>query len=152
MKINLQKNKGFVMLFAVTLSAILLSIALGVANIAFKEVRFSTNARDTNDAFFAADTGAEYVLFEDLKNNSYNYGLISGDRSGKSWFILPIIGLGSTGAGCAVVTINKSTQVDGGGNEYIQTTIISKGYNIGDSFTCTLINPNRVEREIKVTY
>ncbi|KKR62535.1 MAG: hypothetical protein UU01_C0006G0036 [Parcubacteria group bacterium GW2011_GWA2_40_37] len=36
-------KSGFVILFAVTLSALLLSIAIGVTNIAFKELRFGTN-------------------------------------------------------------------------------------------------------------
>src|SRR3989338_669621 len=78
-KIIIKKNKGrvpyeakgfrsgFVILFAVTLSAILLAMALGISNIAFKEVRFGTNARDPNDAFFAADTGLECSLFNDKK-------------------------------------------------------------------------------------
>ena len=62
---KLKNKKGFVILFAVTLSAILLSIALGVSNIAFNEAKFSTSVKNTNDAFFAADVGAEQALFWD---------------------------------------------------------------------------------------
>ena len=47
---KIKKNRGFVILFAVTLSSILLAIALGVANIALKEIRFGTSAKDTNEA------------------------------------------------------------------------------------------------------
>src|SRR3990167_1349437 len=65
-------KSGFVILFAVTLSALLLSIALGVANIAFKELRFGTSARDTNDAFFAADTGIECALLYDKSDQAQN--------------------------------------------------------------------------------
>ena len=64
-KKSIKKNKAFVLLFAVTLSAILLSIALGVSNITFRELKFSTNARDSNNAFFAADTGAECAEYYD---------------------------------------------------------------------------------------
>src|SRR3989344_2360391 len=65
-----KSGAGFVILFAVTLSSILLAIALGVANIALKEIKFSTSARDTNDAFFVADTGAECALFYDKLSGS----------------------------------------------------------------------------------
>src|ERR1035437_11163940 len=66
----IKKNKGFVILFAVTLSALLLSIALGVANVAFREAKFNTSAKDTNNAFFAADTGAECALYYDKSTMS----------------------------------------------------------------------------------
>ncbi|MFA6076917.1 MAG: hypothetical protein WC735_02475 [Candidatus Paceibacterota bacterium] len=123
---NLQSNRGFVMLFAVTLSAILLTIAIGVANIAFREVKFSTNARDTNDAFFAADTGAEYAL--------YNYDSLSPD----SFTTIPdIVGLGSLGQSCAIVTVDKRIS-----NDPDNDVIISKGYN-----NC---NSKSVQRELQV--
>src|SRR3989344_9100858 len=63
-------RSGFVILFAVTLSSILLSVALGVANVALREVGFSTSARDSSDAFLAADTGAECALFYDKLSSS----------------------------------------------------------------------------------
>ena len=56
---NIKKNKGFVLLFAVTLAAVFLSIALGISEVALKENNFSTSAKNTNDSFFAADTGEE---------------------------------------------------------------------------------------------
>ena len=49
-----KSGAGFVMLFAVTLASLFLAIALGITNIAFNEVKFNTNARGSNDAFFAA--------------------------------------------------------------------------------------------------
>lgn len=147
MKINLQKNKGpvsheakgfrsgFVILFAVTVSAILLAVALGVANIAFREVKFGTSAKDTNDAFFAADTGIEYVLFHDKTVDEYPLGSITTPP-------IVIYGLGNTGQGCAKVTVDKT--------DPSKTIFISKGYNDG-GLSCTQ-GPNSIEREIKVTY
>src|SRR3989338_6549604 len=95
-----KKNKGFVLLFAVTLSSILLAIALGVSNVAFRELRFSTNARSTNDAFFAADTGIECALnydkspgssFEDIDGNNLSnfecngYDITAEESPEKFW-------------------------------------------------------------------
>ncbi len=142
-KINLQNNKGFVLLFAVTFSSIVLSIALGITNIAFKEVKFGTNARDTNNAFFAADTGIESVLFQD--KNPDNFPMPANGE--EKFYPPPIIGLGSTGLSCAIVSVTK----DNRDPSKPITTIISKGYNVGNA-SCSPINPDRIEREIKVSY
>lgn len=163
---NLQKNSGpalygvknsrsgFVILFVVTLSSILLSIALGVANIALKEVKFGTSARDANDAFFAADTGIECALFYDYakgSNNSFGGtgpnpiqclgGDITINGASPTWDF-KVLGLGSSGQGCAKVTVNKTVTPP-------LTTIISKGYNDGGP-SCTQ-GSNSVERELEVT-
>ena len=160
---NLQKNKkgfrsGFVLLFAVTLAALLAGIAVGVSNIAFRELRFSTNARATNDAFFAADTGVECALFNDKFTGSsfppdgqagavdcaQNTPTFSGDV-----YTFTVVGLGSTDSGCAVVTVKKDITSE---PPNVLTTIVSKGYNVGAGNGCVSQNPNRIERELKVTY
>ncbi len=171
MKNKFIKNKkmGFIILFAVTLSAILLSIALGVANIAFKETSFSTSARDSNDAFLAADTGAECALFYDRSSsNTFPVGgpgalaitcasatannvPVTFVSSGAiSSYTFSITGLGSTGNSCAKVEVKKDTTND---PDRAEVTIISSGYNMADS--CTSSNPlsnlHRVERELVIS-
>ncbi len=139
---KITKNKrGFVILFAVTISSILLAIALGISNISMKEVKFSTSAKNTNEAFFAADTGIEYALFHD-KEGDY----------------LPAVGMAQTwdfnvyaanggGVSCAKVSVTK----DNTSLSTTTTSITSKGYNIGDE-TCSSSNPDRIERELTITY
>ena len=139
-----QKKKGFVILFAVTISSILLSIALGVASVAFRELKFGTSARDSNDAFFAADTGAEYALVHD-KSASSSY--VPAPGTNQSWSFV-VSGLGSLGSSCAKVTVSKDTTTN---PPYTYSTIISKGYNVGDAL-CDSSSSNRVEREIKLNY
>jgi hypothetical protein len=158
-KNKLKKNKGFVILFAVTLSGILLAITLGVSNIAFKELSFGTSARDTNDAFFAADSGIECALVYDKTtpaNNAFTGSAsmnctgaaVTLNGSAPNWnFVLNR--LGSSAQSCAIVTINKDTTTN---PPYTITTLISKGYNIGDVGTCASTSIKRVEREIKLTY
>jgi hypothetical protein len=156
---KIKKNTGFAILFAVTLSSILLSIALGVANIATKEVKFSTSNRFSNDAFFAADTGIECAFYNDRStSNSFlelgSSGVVSCLGSDislvgvyPSWaFTIP--NLGSSGQSCVKVFVTKQANPTTG---EINTTILSKGYNIGDSL-CDSTNLNRIEREIKTTY
>jgi hypothetical protein len=143
-KEKIKQNSGFVILFAVTLSGILLAIALGVANISTEEIKFGTSAKKTNEAFFAADSGIEYVLFND-KSDSSIYVPTPGTE--QSWIeIIP--GLGSSGTSCAKVYIyknNLNTSIP------VITNIVSKGYDVGDK-SCESTNPDRVEREIEVNY
>ncbi len=155
---NFKKNRAFVILFAVTLSALLLSIALGISNIAFREVRFSTNARDTNDAFFAADTGIECAFINDKStSNSFRGsgtgsiqclgGNVTVNNTTSLLYDFKLAGLGSQNKGCAIVSVDKRASV------YV---ITSKGYNNGGggsapNWTC---NPtaNAVERQIESRY
>lgn len=150
-----KENRAFVILYAVTLAAIVLSIALGVANIALREIKFGTSARDANDAFFAADTGIECALFYDRSEDADNafIGTASMNCAGSStitpiedppsyWtFVIP--GLGTNGQGCSKVTVDKRVLPD--------TSVVAKGYNIGN-VSCDSSNPNSVERQLEIFY
>lgn len=161
-KISKFKNNGFVLLYSITLAAILLAIALGVANVAEKEIKFGTSARDTSGAFLAADTGVECAIFHDKSDEnvfpveghetSVNCGgsvqqidFTDTITGGIYTFILQ--GLGEGGAGCAKVSLEKDNVSD---PALTKTTITSKGYNKGDA-ECEQAGV-RVERELKVVY
>lgn len=148
-------RSGFVILFAVTISSILLAIALGVSSIALKEVKFGTSAKDTNNAFFAADMGVECALIHDKAEGSIfvnssspqmtcnGVSSITATENPTSFWTFVLSGTGEGDKSCARVTVDKRSSPT--------TTVISKGYNIGDA-SCASSNPNRIEREIKTSY
>ena len=168
-KTKKNKERGFVILFAVTLSSIILSIALGVANIALKEASFSTSARSTNNAFLAADTGAECALFHDRLIDSFfpvggptggearsivcgsetisvDYDLVDDpDEGNVDTYSFIVNDLGSQGDSCSIIKVEKWRDASP-----VKVNITSKGYNIGAA-GCTSTNPNRVERELIIT-
>lgn len=148
---KIEGKKGFVMLFAVILSSIILAITLGVMDIALKEINFTTPARTTNEAFLAADLGVECALFNDKSTS--NVFVMSGGVSSFSCAGNPVLfsgaypdwdfsfsGVGSNNKSCARVHVNKNGSV---------TTITSKGHNFGDS-SCLVLGQNVVEREYVV--
>lgn len=176
MKKFISKKKGFVLLFSVVLSSIILSIALGVTNIALKEINFSTSGVKSNEAFYAADTGIECALYYDLLPDvpdigqdinetvfgffkdptlvtkcggvpvDLNYGPLADDPTGPWNFSLP--NLGMAGQACAIVTVTKDPTPP-------TTNMISQGYNTGwDTVECgsTFSDPKRTERVIEVNY
>ncbi len=168
-------RSGFVILFAVVLSAMLLSITLGITNITLNEIKFATSARDTNDAFLAADTGIECALMNDKGAASkfplpgaaqsiscaavtptmvVNNGPIYNDGDiGKVTYTFYINGLGSSGNNCARVQVIKDDNTSlVGPPYYVRTSIISKGYNVNSSQCIPSTNSNRVERQIEVDY
>lgn len=153
-------KRAFVLLFTIVVSSIILAIALGVTNIAFKEAQFGTSAKDTNESFFAADVGVECALLYDKSTvnrftNPDPGGNIScagadisvtpnpsnNDASYSFSFTVP--SLGSSGGGCAKVTVSKTN--------IPSTNITSKGYNLGGA-ACNSTSASLVEREILVSY
>lgn len=167
-KRNLKNNKGFVILFAVTLSAILLSIALGVANIALKEIKFGTSAKDTNDAFFAADTGAECALNNDKPSSNHFpltgpasqitcanvaitpvFSATDPNNSNAVLYNFVVPSIGGSSVSCANVSVSKDPVTR---SPSVITTVTSRGYNIMDNASCLSSSPNRIERELIVSY
>jgi hypothetical protein len=135
----LKRHKGFILLFTMVLSAILLAIAIGASDIAVKELMFSTSARNSNDAFFAADQGADCALYFDklsinhfplsgtqgpvsCANGVANNG--SGDGTNAN-YSFSIAGLGSLGSGCSQVYVSKVVD----STNTLKTTITSYGYS-----------------------
>ncbi len=155
-----KRDRGFVLLFSILISNMLLMIALGMVSIAYKEIRFGTSAKDSNEAFFAADAGVECVLYND-KNTSNSFKIsglgtvnclskpITITQLGTSLiWDFNIAGLGSNSTGCVKVNVDKQTLPG-------FTKITSIGYNSGGSDivnnTC-LPGINSLERRLDLTY
>lgn len=165
---KLQNNRGFVILFAVMISSIILTIALGVANIALKEIKFSTSGKDTNNAFYAAEAGYECALYYDRIKKIFRVGyILDGSEKCAGGGIIPdnssdpkiwILDISfdpflSSGTPCAHIEIDK-TNTSG-----YKTVIISKGYNNGtsDEYSATGLplcksTNNSIERRLEARY
>ena len=63
---------GFAMLFAVLISSFLIMIGISIFSISLKEVMISTSIRDSQTAFYAADSAGECALYWDLKAGGKN--------------------------------------------------------------------------------
>lgn len=66
LKEKIQKNKGFVILFSMLVSSLILLISAGIFNVVQKEVVLSSSARESQRAFYAADSALECALYVDL--------------------------------------------------------------------------------------
>ena len=180
MKTIIQKNNrnhGVALLFTIITISVLFVIVFGTLNIAVNEANFSVSAKKANEAFFAADVGAECALFYDknfytiaptfpatgssgvtIDCNARYSSPPSCDGSGYCTFY--ILSIDDSSGSCAKVTVSKPLTGldslgqplhDSNGNISYNTKIISKGYNAGGS-GCAAGMPNIVERELELNY
>ncbi len=147
---KLRTEKGFTLLIAVLISGVLLAIGLAIFNITIKEILLSSSGRDSQFAFYAADSGIECALYWDQKEVGFATSTTStiscNDTSildvGGVGYDTPMVFQFEVGGFCSVVSVIKS-------ETHPRTKIESKGYNT----TCdNVVNPRRIERAIRVTY
>ncbi len=149
-----KSHKGFVALFTVLIAAVVLSMAVGIASIALKQIVLTASATDANKSFYAADTGIECALYHDIKGppggtfeagslstfNCSGSSIATADIDGTGNFEEFAVPVGPNSEYCAYVSVDK-IGVSG-------TRVVSKGVNV----PCGGESPRLVERAIQVTY
>lgn len=162
--IKLQKNKnkerGIAIYIAVTITAVLVLVSFAIVNLAIKQINISAISRDSQSAFYVADSGIECALYWDLKNPS---------NPGQSAFATTTTQ--SINCDNAAIGVTHTVDANGFGTTTFQvlfppnpyctnvdvakyyigsvraTKIESRGYN-----SCSTTNSRRVERAIVVNY
>lgn len=152
-----RSHRGFTLLMAVLVASVLLALGFAIYNIVSKEIVLSSAGRESQFAFYAADTGVECALYWDFVDDSFSIGspateIFCGEAG------LPIaltkelvgdtittsfefsLGLLETDP-CAIVTVERTESPN------VTTRIESLGYN-----TCVETNPRRIERAIRAQY
>jgi hypothetical protein len=66
------KSKGFTLLFAVLAATLVLSVGAAIISVAVRQVLLSGAGRESQYAFYAANTGIECALYWDLQASSTN--------------------------------------------------------------------------------
>jgi Tfp pilus assembly protein PilX len=65
---NTTHRRGFTFFYAALVASLLLAIGLAIFDITFKQLLLSSDARESQSAFYAADNGLECALFWDIKH------------------------------------------------------------------------------------
>ena len=126
---------GFTLLFTLLIISISLSISVGVSNLLREEIKLSGTAKDSQLAFYAADSGTECALYWHTKERDL---LLSagGTCSGVN---IPSPGnsfnLSFDNGTCTSVDVSTVSGI----------TITSRGYS-----TCDSSNLRRTERGLQV--
>jgi Tfp pilus assembly protein PilX len=150
MKIN--SKKGFTLLLATLISSLLLLLGAAIFSVIKKELVLSSLGRDSQFAFYAADTGAECALYWDFRFNAFNststHSGATCDTQSIGEFTFPGFGIPqtfsyTTNGYCVIVDVTKNAT-------HPRTKIVSKGYNT----SCANIGISRrtLERAVELTY
>lgn len=157
-------SRGFTLFFAMLIGSLMLSIGLAIFNISSKELALSTAGRESQFAFYAADSGVECALYADLQFNAFprneeseiskeevrcneqnirdvgtnEWKVVNGATSMTTTFTFFMDPAKKEGP-CALVTVTKE--------ENVETRIESRGQNACDGKAVL-----RVERGIRVQY
>lgn len=154
MKNIFDKNeKGYAILFTVIIVSAISVVAAGISNSIYKQIVLSSLAKDSQVAFYQADTASDCALLFDMEITSTTEFL---DNHSMTWqcggFNMNItkVGLGGSykimpdnvdedkNVPCYRVEVIKNSE---------STTILANGYNI-----CNKNNIRTVERQIKIEY
>jgi len=148
-------HKGFTLLVAMILTSVLLSVGLALLDIALKQVTLSSSARQSQYAFYAADSAMECALYWDQKMNVFRYDYQGNAASEVRCAGLPVTWVNTSQSG-GIRTSEFDIPCAGGGtqgsvqvfkNQTGITNIYASGFN-----SCSSSNPRRVERGLKVFY
>lgn len=63
-------QKGFTLFVSLIVTSILLAVGFSIGNIILKQLSLSSSGRESQIAFFAADSGAECALYWDRKDSN----------------------------------------------------------------------------------
>lgn len=64
-------QRGFTLLLAALVASVVLALGSSVFTIAKKQITLSSIGRDSQFAFYAADTGAECALYWDIRHDAF---------------------------------------------------------------------------------
>ena len=147
-------QKGITLLVGIIVASLLFLVSMAIANITLKQIIFSSVGRESQFAFYAADSGIECALFWDLKNPAGGSAFVAPgphtiNCNNQTFNIVPTL-VGSDYVStftvtfspepyCVTVEVTKESDED--------THIDSRGYN-----TCDPNSPRRVERGVEVDY
>ncbi len=149
----MKTQKGFTLLMSVLVASVLLALGYAIFNIAVKQVTLSSSGRESQFAFYAADTGIECGLYWDNKHDAFATtssiteilcgnatSTVTRNYDGTTLISSFSFSLGpSVTSQCADVVVTREDPK--------RTIIESYGYN-----TCNSANPLRLDRAIRVTY
>ena len=156
MKTFRKTERGFTLLMAALVGSLVLSLGLSIVAIARKSVTLSSIGRDSQFAFYAADTGAECALYWDIRHGLFATttppitGTCDGenlvlDTPASSPFTEPytISFQYEPNGYCTEVTVTKSA-------DHPRTEIHADGYSV----TCTEISGSSraLQRSVELRY
>lgn len=151
------RSRGFVAVFAMLIATVVLIMVISITGTAYKETVLSGSVRESERAFYAADTGVECGLYIDrIVGGVFVAGGATEITCGDVDTDVSVDGLGSVYSyelavdtnACAKVQVFKNLLIDG--TSYTQ--VVSRGYNASCDALEDIGARRVVERKLDVKY
>ncbi|MBP6925826.1 MAG: hypothetical protein KBC22_02100 [Candidatus Pacebacteria bacterium] len=145
---------GFVILFAVLISAIILLIGTGILGITVKETILASTARESQLAINAADTGVECVLYNEFITPGQPMNCLNDVfPAGLATFDFEINNTGGVDT-CATTEVSRgpADPLLNPPAGYEEVKVISRGFNVCNGSNADLSDPLLLERVYRVKY
>lgn len=147
-------HRGFTLLTAVVLSSVILTVALALLDVTYKQVLLTSTARQSQYAFYAADSVLECVLYYDQQFDAFNTNLQGYTSISCDGVTIPFTSSGSGPKTTDITvtcgtpgTVRASVNITKGNPTAPASRIYVSGYS-----ACDPNHPRRVERGVKMTY
>jgi len=149
------RQAGFTLLLTSLVASLMLTIAASMFTLVQKQIILSAIGRDSQFAFYAADSGAECALYWDFRHSAFSSvtPFTTAVCDGESLGTITFAGYGTPmefeyepNGYCARVSVTKAAPVNG----VSRTTIYARGY----SSSCASIETNAraLERAVELYY
>ena len=146
-------HRGFALLISVILTSVVLALGIALLDIAYKQVLLSSSAKNSQYAFYNADSALECALYYDQKINAFYYG--STYAGSVQCSNIAVSNFAANQNGSQRTTVFSVPCASGGISADITiiktpsgtTNIYANGYN-----SCDASSPSRVERGLKAKY
>lgn len=150
--------RGFTLLIAVILTSVLLAVGLALLDVAYKQAVLASTAKQSQYAFYAADSALECALYWDQQQGAFAYtnplsSITCGGQAipvtstvsgGMRTSIFSIPCPGGTNASVTVYKTNGSVTCSVG---TYKSCLYSTGYS-----SCNALDNRRIERGLKVVF
>ncbi len=153
--IHPRTQRGFTLLIAVILSTVVLTVGIALLDVAYKQVILASTAKESQAAFYNADSALECALYYDQKSDAFNF-LTPALSSTLVCSSTPVVNYALDATNPAVHITTFALPCSSGG-VYASSTIYK--YSSGatslyaDGFNdCNASNPRRVDRGLKAVY
>jgi Tfp pilus assembly protein PilX len=162
-------SRGFTLILASLIASIVLALGVSIFEIALKQVNLSSIGRESQFAFYSADTGAECALYWDLRSDIHpnTFATSSPPNSAANVICSQITAAITTSATnnsvtsvfqfepdgkCAQVSVKKcsSNGVCDTNNPEVRTIVHSDGFNT--SCTALSTSPRALQRSVELRY
>ena len=155
------RQKGFTLLLAALVASVVLAMGAAIYSIAVKSLNLSAVGRDSQFAFYAADTAAECALYWDINKNVFSTSSppssVSCDNASTTvstatelpppgaWSATTFVFQTEPNGVCAIVSVSKRLVLG-----VMHNLIHSDGFNVPCVATST--SPRALQRSVELNY